>query len=228
MLPQIRRYHYITVLAAQIFLLFIAAVMEHHIALTILFIIALFGIFGSVISTIWGSSLWRFLAILSALIALISGLMGFIPGFSDQAIRFGLVICCFSYASFILISIISIGKHVFVADRVTANRIIGSICLYMLLGMFFAFLFAAMGLLSPQSFDMSHAGETTSMVTLRDFIYFSYSTLTTTGYGDMIPAHPISRMVVCVEEVAGSIYLAIMVARLVGMHVTQSRMHAKD
>lgn len=217
------RQHYWSVLAAQVFLLFIAAVMEHHLILTILFIVGLFGIFGSVITTIWGSSMPRWLSLGAAAVAIVSGVPGLIPGVSDTLVRTGLVICCTAYAAFILIAILSIGRHVFVTDRVTSNRIVGSICVYMLLGMFFAFLYAAMGLLLPAAFNMSLAGETPSMAALRDFFYFSFSTLTTTGYGDMIPSHPISRVVVCLEEVAGSVYLAIMVARLVGMHVTQGR-----
>jgi voltage-gated potassium channel len=225
MFQRARQLHYIAVLIAQIFLLFVAAVMEHHIILTALFIVALLGIFGTMISTIWGSSLPRTLSLAAAAIAIASGLLALVPGVQPNAARILMVICCFSYAAFIFIAYISIVSHVFVTDRVTANRIIGSICVYMLLGMFFAFVFAAMGLISSSMFDMSNAGETASMVSLRDFIYFSYSTLTTTGFGDMIPTQPISRMVTSIEEVAGSVYLAIMVARLVGMHVSQAHPH---
>ncbi len=225
MLSKVRRLHYITVLTAQIFLLFIAAVMEHHIILTVLFIVSLFGIFGSIISTVWGSSRTRYLSLIIAAIAIVSGLLGFFPVFTDYAIRTGLTVCCLSYATFILIAIVSIGRNVFVTDRVTANRIVGSICVYMLLGMFFAFIYASMALIHGSMFSMSEQSSPGKFMALRDFIYFSYSTLTTTGYGDILPTNPIARMVSCLESIAGSVYLAIMVARLVGMHVTQAHQH---
>jgi len=222
MLQLVRRKQYWAVLTTLISLLFIAAFMEHHIVLTILFVAALFGILGSLISTIWGSSLLRTLSLAAAALAIVSGFMAFIPGPDETLARALLAVCCFSYAVFILMAILSIGRHVFITDRVTANRIIGSVCIYMLIGMFYAFVYAAMALISRSTFQMNTAGNVHPMVGLRDFFYFSYSTLTTTGFGDMVPTHPISRVVACLEEVSGSVYLVIMVARLVGMHVAQA------
>jgi hypothetical protein len=116
---------------------------------------------------------------------------------------------------------------VFVTDRVTANRIIGSLCVYMLLGMFFAFVFASMSLASPSTFSVSGEAFPAQLLRLRDFLFFSYAMLTTTGFDNLMPVHPIARAVVSVEEVTGSIYLAVVVARLVGIHVTQSRSHTR-
>lgn len=216
------RQHYWAILAAQIFLLFVAAMMEHHIILSMLFVVALFGVFGSVISAIWGSSLPRMLAIAVAIVAIVSGMPSLAPGASEGLVKTGLTVCCFSYSAFILIAIIAIARHVFVTDRVTANRIVGSICLYMLIGMFYAFLYAGMSLMHSGMFAVNVSTAAGTMVGLRDFLYFSYSTLTTTGYGDIVPTHAISRTIACLEGMSGAIYLAIMVARLVGMHVTQA------
>lgn len=217
-----QRHRYWGVLGAQVFLLFIATLMQDHPVLNLLFLIALFGVFGSVIKTIWERSLMRIFAIAVAAITIVSGLLGAISSIPWWEVREGLIVCCFGYATFILIAIASIARHVFVTDRVTANRIVGSICLYLMLGMFFAFIYAGMALLNPAAFEMSSKGVESSIVGLRDFLYFSYATITTTGYGDMIPTHPMSRLFASLESIAGSIYLAIMVARLVGMHVTQA------
>jgi len=53
-------------------------------------------------------------------------------------------------------------------------------------------------------------------------LYFSFTTLTTLGYGDIVPTSPISRMLTSVEAIAGQLYLAVLVARLVGMHIVSS------
>jgi hypothetical protein len=58
-------------------------------------------------------------------------------------------------------------------------------------------------------------GETT-------LLYFSFATLTTLGYGDIVPTSPISRMLASLEAIAGQLYLAVLVARLVGMHIVYS------
>ena len=61
-------------------------------------------------------------------------------------------------------------------------------------------------------------GETTAL-------YFSFATLTTLGYGDILPTSPISRMLASMEAITGQLYLAVLVARLVGMHLVYSMDH---
>ena len=224
MINRIRKLHYISILAAQILLLFIASLMRDHVLLIALFILGLFGVFGSVICTIWKHTLARFIAILCGATAIAGGVplwLSDVPPWLDSA---GLFVCCMSYTVFILVAIISMCQGVFVTDRVTSNRIVGSICIYLLIGMFFAFLFAAVAIVLPGAihFDAYH-GPVVGRVS--DFLYFSYSTLTTTGYGDMVPTHPITKMLASIEGMTGSIYLAIMVARLVGMHVVSQTTH---
>ena len=51
---------------------------------------------------------------------------------------------------------------------------------------------------------------------------FSFATLTTLGYGDIVPTSPISRMLASVEAITGQLYLAVLVARLVGLHIAES------
>ena len=66
--------------------------------------------------------------------------------------------------------------------------------------------------------DAGRPGETTSL-------YFSFATLTTHGYGDIVPTSPISRMLASMEAITGQLYLAVLVARLVGMHIVYSMDH---
>ena len=89
-----------------------------------------------------------------------------------------------------------------------------------MIGMFFAFVYAGISIIDPYSFNL---GGTTfgSLESLRDYLYFSYITLATVGFGDMIPTAPLSKMLTTLEAMTGPIYLAILVARLVGTHMTQ-------
>jgi voltage-gated potassium channel Kch len=218
----LRDHHYGSILVAQILLLFVAALMVDHVALYVLFVLSLLGIFGTVIRTIWGDARWpRVVTVVCGALAVVGGFLWVVPGISEEAVKVGLAVCSFSYALFILAAILSIGRHVFITDRVTTNRIVGSICLYLLIGMFFAFVFSGIDRIHPQAFSMEGRTFLPHFEALRDFLYFSYSTLTTIGYGDMVAVRPIPKMLAVIEGMAGPIYLAIMVARLVGMHITQ-------
>jgi len=225
MLKWLRMRHYWLILISQVILLFLSAFLGGHFIISILFIICLLGVFGSVIETIWEKRLPRILALISGLAAVFGGLLHYIPGLSLYEIIEGLLLCTVSYAVFIMIAIIAISRYVFFTDRITADRVIGSICIYMLIGMFFSFVYAAMALSMDSSFALQGMPPRAEATGLADFIYFSYATLTTIGYGDMIPIHPITKMTSVLEGVTGCVYLAIMVARLVGMHVTQSKQH---
>ena len=217
-----RNPHYVSVLAAQIILLLLTAVMHDHIIIIIFFILGLFGVFGSVMGAVWERAVFRYSGFFFGLLALVGLAPAIFTGIPWPAARECLLVSCISYSLFFLIAIASIGKSVFVTDRVTSNRITGSIVLYLLIGMFFAFVYAAFDLVIPGSVHIpTNTGPIISRLT--DFLYFSFSTLTTTGYGDAVPVHPVVKMLASLEGVAGSIYLAIMVARLVGIHVMQRR-----
>ena len=93
---------------------------------------------------------------------------------------------------------------------VTLSTILGVLCVYLLMGMFFAFLYGAIDILAPsalftQSVDPGPA----------DFLYFSFTTLTTTGYGDLTPGAGLGRAVAVTEALLGQVYLVTVVAALV-------------
>lgn len=213
--------HYWNILIAQIVVLFLATLMEDHPVLYVLFVLSLFGIFGSVISTIWSSRITRSLSVVCMVVALVFGDLWLIPGMSERTVIIGFVVAAFSYATFVLIAIGAMFKNVFVTEEVTSDRIVGSICIYLLIGMFFAFIFSAMDLINPAMFNFGHDANPT-IREFREYLYFSYTTITTLGYGDMIPTHAIARLLTSIEAMIGPIYLAIMVARLVGMHISKS------
>ncbi len=100
-------------------------------------------------------------------------------------------------------------------SNITGELIAGSIVVYLLLGIVFAYLFNLVEMFSPGSFTfVDRAGFDDP-----DFFYFSLVTLTTLGYGDVAPLAPMARGLATLEAVIGPLYLTVLVARLVGMHI---------
>jgi hypothetical protein len=111
--------------------------------------------------------------------------------------------------------------------RVTFDTVCASLCLYLLLGLVWALAYSVVDVLNPGAFTWTVAareppqrlrigrGETA-------VLYFSFATLTTLGYGDIVPTSPVSRMLASTEAIAGQLYLAVLVARLVGLHIAGS------
>ena len=107
-----------------------------------------------------------------------------------------------------------------VSQKVNSNIIFASIVVYMLMALLWAELYNLIEIMHPGSFDfavvVSGAGA------LR-FTYFSFITITTLGYGDIVPTTNIARAVSMLEAFVGQVYLVVLVARLMGMHIAHSR-----
>ena len=99
------------------------------------------------------------------------------------------------------------------AGPVTFHRIQGAVAAYLLLGVIWAYAYALVALLRPGAFS----GPIDPGDGPRAWFYFSFVTLTTVGYGDVLPVHPVARSLAILEAVTGPLYLAILVARLVSM-----------
>lgn len=110
--------------------------------------------------------------------------------------------------------------QVFGAGTVTAHRIRGAIVVYLLLGGMWSFCYYLAALTIPQAFHWLDGRPPSNPEALqRALTYFSYITLTTTGYGDITPAIPLTRTLAMFEALTGQIYLAITLARLVALAV---------
>jgi hypothetical protein len=110
---------------------------------------------------------------------------------------------------------IAILSYVFRQKEVTADVIYGAFCVYLFFGLMWAFLFSFMEIVQPGSFDI----ETPSTY---GFIYYSFVTQTTLGYGEITPTSGAARSFSALEAIIGQLYLAVTVARLVGIHISQS------
>lgn len=105
-------------------------------------------------------------------------------------------------------------RQVLLTQEVKANVIVGAMAIYLLLGLSWASLYALVLLLEPQAFH--GIGMVNGVSDFPDLLYFSYVTLTTLGYGDITPAIPLTRTLAYLEAIAGTFYLAIVVASLIG------------
>jgi hypothetical protein len=100
-------------------------------------------------------------------------------------------------------------------DRVTIETIAGAVCVYVLLGLVFAYIYLAIGAASPKAFaDQSSPSGAKGGAT---FLYFSFVTLTTVGFGDIYPVGRLGRALVVLEALLGQIFLVTTVARLVAL-----------
>jgi hypothetical protein len=118
-------------------------------------------------------------------------------------------------------------QHLFTVRRVTVDTIATSLCVYLLMGLMWALVYSLVEAVRPGSFDLGAAGEAGGVMRFGGEqslypIYFSLVTMTTLGYGDITPDSDTSRMLASMEAVIGQIYLAVLVARLVGLQIAQS------
>jgi hypothetical protein len=99
------------------------------------------------------------------------------------------------------------------AGPVTRHRLEGATAAYLLLGVIWAHAYALVAALHPGAFGGAVGGGDGP----RAWFYFSFVTLTTVGYGDVLPVHPAARSLAALEAVTGPLYLAILIARLVSL-----------
>lgn len=112
--------------------------------------------------------------------------------------------------------------HLFQRSDVTVDTILGAVVTYLLAAVAFTLVFEIIELLEPGSFSgipdsaADHRGELGSAM-----MYFSLVCISTMGYGDIVPVSDLARPLAVLEGVFGQLYLAVMIARLVGLHVAR-------
>lgn len=103
-------------------------------------------------------------------------------------------------------------------ERVNINILMGAICVYMLMGIIWAIMYSFLYYLVPGSFSgMAVESDVNRGL---DFIYYSFVTLTTLGYGDLLPVSPIARALAYLEALIGQIYVAVLIAGLVSNYIS--------
>ena len=110
-----------------------------------------------------------------------------------------------------------VARKIFERGQINYHRIIGAVLLYMLIAMAFVQFFTLVGLSVPKAFIGLVLEDDKKMVS--SLIYFSFATLTTTGYGDIVPLHPVARSLCNLEAIIGQLYPATLLARLVSLEI---------
>ena len=118
--------------------------------------------------------------------------------------------------AFCLLSVVLCMRYVLTRGRVTPNHLVGATCVYLLLGVLWGLAYAAIDVVQPSAL---RAADPTQALDVDDCLYFSFVTLTTTGYGDILPTTRLVRTLAYLEGMAGQLYVAILVATLVARYV---------
>jgi hypothetical protein len=109
-------------------------------------------------------------------------------------------------------------KQVISPGPVTVARVQGAVAVYLMLGIAWGSAYAVAEHFFPGSFT-STVGKPETV----DFVYFSFVTLTTVGYGDVVPVHRVARALAIGEALSGQLYIAVLLARLVSLEVSGSK-----
>jgi hypothetical protein len=123
-----------------------------------------------------------------------------------------------TYAIFYGFTASHVLRYVLAPGKVTADKIHGAIAAYILTGLLWTSLYLFVDILHPGSFSFNGVNDSTNLLTFPDIIYFSFATLTTTGYGDIAPVTGHARSLAILEQLAGTFYIAILIARLTGLY----------
>jgi hypothetical protein len=121
-------------------------------------------------------------------------------------------------ALFFALALILILSHVNRQREVTRDVVMGAVCAYFLVGILWAYVYSFLEGASPGSFSLPK--DLTGSP--GHFIYYSFITLTTVGYGDVVPISNPARSLAVLEAMVGQMYLAVTMARLVAVHISQS------
>ena len=127
-----------------------------------------------------------------------------------------------SQLAFNVYVIVLILISLFRAKQVTPNTIYGAASVYMLIGFSFALLYLFLESFWSGSFYIDTAHSLNGQLDFLGFVYFSFTTLTTLGYGDITPISSYARSATSLQAILGVLYVAILISRFVSIYIAQS------
>jgi hypothetical protein len=208
------RRRFVILLVLLLALILITPLVEGFVKLHIIWNIFLTGIFVSAVYAVSEQKRRAYIASLLALPMLVSVWSGYFVQ-SNSVVIVG-TLCGVVFFAYM---IVNISLFIYKQDEVTRDLITGAAVVYLLMAMMWVFIYKVVETAHPGSFTIS----TTQIYDQMRFIYFSLVTITTLGYGDIVPTTSLARSLATLEAVVGQLYLVTTVAWLVGVRVTQSR-----
>lgn len=124
----------------------------------------------------------------------------------------------FAWVIFAFIAATDAVRSAMISNKINAEHLYAALSAYILFGLFFGVLHWAVGEQWPNAYNVPDGTD----FSLHAAIYFSYVTQTTLGYGDIFPKIQLARSLATFQAIAGQLYLAVMVARIVSLYVTHS------
>lgn len=112
-------------------------------------------------------------------------------------------------------------NSVFGKGKMTPDRVAGALAVYLLLGLLWALAYGIVSATDPDSFKGLATFSLEESGVQQDFLYFSFVTLTTLGYGDILPVSQYAKTLAWFEAVFGQLYLAVTIARLISLEIAQ-------
>ena len=116
------------------------------------------------------------------------------------------------------ITIVALLNYVLLQSVMDSDRLFGAASIYLMLGILWTFLYGLLLEHDVHAFNNLSQELEQPINNVINVLYFSFTTLTTTGYGDITPLSPMARMLANVEQVTGTLFVAILIARLVGFY----------
>jgi len=110
-------------------------------------------------------------------------------------------------------------RQLLFTGTIDSNKIVGAICIYILLGLIWAILYLFIAEVTPGAFN--GVDQAPWLENFATAVYFSFVTITTLGYGDISPVLPLARFLVFMEAIVGVFYMAILVASLIGVSLSE-------
>lgn len=172
--------------------------------------------------TVFDRPSYRILSLMAGLIMLASlWLLRIAPETETHTLQ---ILIHFGGALFFALAVSMVLRHLFERRAVRIDDILGTLCGYLLAAMAWANFYSGVSLMTPNAFylqdafpDLSHWHEREAV-----FLYFSLTTITTIGYGDVTPLAPLARGAAMFEGVFGQFYIAVVVAQLVGSKLAEA------
>ncbi len=119
---------------------------------------------------------------------------------------------------FLFVVTASLLRFVLRAKQVDAEVLCAGISVYLILGLLWGLAYTLVAQVNPNAFSFSTPSETAARMSGFTAIYFSFITLATLGYGDITPAADIARMLAMLEAMTGTLFVGVMIARLVSLY----------
>ena len=109
-------------------------------------------------------------------------------------------------------------RYIFATQRVTVDMIFAALCTYLVIGLAWMCIYSCIELRLPGSFSSITANDYQTQT--HEFLYYSFVTLSTLGYGDVTPLNEFAKPWAIIESIIGQFYLAVVLARLVGLQIS--------